>query len=267
MNGGRFKNIDDLGRALVEKTNSNILITQDEQGMTLFGSGGSDYFSSKSPKRVRSVIGAGDTVVATVAVALALGLDLRSAALLSNVAGGIVVGKPETATVSRDEIREFFEPQSAKVKTISEMAHLAKILRREGKSIALTTGCFDILHSGHLNLFNEAKQIGDVLIVGANTDDSIRKIKGPGRPIIGEQYRLFNLASLINVDYVTSFSELEPSAIIKKIRPDFFIKGGDWRGKRIPEEKAVRSCGGRIVFIDIKTPISTTAIVKKLHES
>lgn len=150
-----------------------------------------------------------------------------------------------------------------KIKKAREISRLAKKNKSEGKKIVLATGCFDILHSGHIFLLREARKLGDVLIVGANSDLSIKKIKGPKRPIVREKMRLLNLASLVPVDYVTTFKETNPAHLAFIIKPNFLVKGGDWSGKKLPEEKVLKRFGGKIVCIPIKIATSTTAIIGK----
>lgn len=150
-----------------------------------------------------------------------------------------------------------------KIKTRGEIRKLTEFLKKGNKTVVLATGCFDILHSGHIQLLQKAKALGDVLIVGANSDSSIRKIKGPRRPIVREDMRLSNLASLVPVDYVTSFKELTPAELIRETKPHVFVKGGDWRGGELPEESVIKKYGGKIVFVPVKIKTSTTVLAKE----
>lgn len=144
---------------------------------------------------------------------------------------------------------------------IQKRQSLKSILRKKkNKKIVLATGCFDILHSGHIELFREAKTFGDILIVGANSDKSIRKLKGAPRPFVKESKRLLNISSLAMVDFVTSFGEDTPEQLISELRPDIFIKGRDWKGKNIPENDILKSYGGRAIFLPIKIKTSTTSL-------
>lgn len=265
MTGGKLKDVAAMGKLLVKKINGNVLITQGEQGMTLFNADGSRrYYPPFSPKKLFDVIGAGDTVIAALAHSLAKGLDLTDASFLANRAGGIVVGKLGTATISTKELLDSFWPQLAKVKNLNQAAAVAKDFRRRGHKVVLASGCFDILHSGHIELFQAAKQLGDILIVGVNSDSSIKKIKGPERPFLKQKRRLFNLASLTDIDYIVSFNEATPENLIKKIKPDIFVKGSDWRGKKLPESGIIKSYGGQIVFMPLLVKTSTTDIAKTL---
>lgn len=151
-----------------------------------------------------------------------------------------------------------------KIKTKGELIKLAAQIKKRGKKIVLATGCFDILHSGHIQLFNKAKELGDILIVGANSDSSIKQIKGTERPIVEESLRLYNLSSLVPVDYVTSFPEFNPAKIISEIKPDVFVKGGDWRKKEVPETNILKSLGTKVVYIPIEIKTSTTQLASKI---
>lgn len=154
--------------------------------------------------------------------------------------------------------------QSQKVKTWSDLASLLAPLRSKHQRLVLATGCFDILHTGHIQLFRKAKKMGDILIVGANSDSSITQIKGPQRPFIKQANRLLNIAAIIDVDYVTSFEELTPVELIKEIKPDIFVKGGDWSGQPLPEEEVIRAYGGQLVFAPIDgIKFSSTSIAEE----
>lgn len=152
---------------------------------------------------------------------------------------------------------------AGKIKKKDEMAVISERLRLDGKKIALATGCFDILHSGHIDLLRQAKAYGDILIVGANSDASIKQIKGPLRPIVNEEERLENLASLVFVDYVVAFPETSPADLVSMVKPTFFVKGGDWSGKKMSEEDFLRQNGGKIIFVPVRIKTSTTALHSK----
>jgi rfaE bifunctional protein nucleotidyltransferase chain/domain len=153
--------------------------------------------------------------------------------------------------------------QSKKIIKQSAVHILSKQLQNEGKKVVLATGCFDILHAGHVQLFRKAKQHGDILIVGANSDKSIRKLKGVSRPIVSLNERLANIAEIASVDYVTVFGEHTPAELISRIKPHLFIKGGDWSSKKLIEEHELNKYGGRVIFIPIRIKTSTTALYDK----
>lgn len=243
-----------------------VLITRGKDGMTLFDAKGPTYIPA-IPREVFDITGAGDTVIATLALALAAGATMKDAAILANHAGSVVVEKIGTATCSREEMEEALEgrePVAKKIKLRQEMAVIAKNLRTEGAKIVFTNGCFDILHLGHVRYLREAKKLGDVLVVGLNSDDSVNALKGPGRPYVSEMERAEILASLECVDYVTIFHELRPYNLIKLIKPDMHVKGGDYKIADLPERKVVEALGGKVVVIPPIKGRSTTSIIAKI---
>ena len=192
---------------------------------------------------------------------------MKEAAILANFAGSVVVAKIGTAACSREELEETIEgrePIIRKIKLRNELRTIAKRLKSEGAKIVFTNGCFDLLHLGHVRYLREAKKLGDVLIVGVNSDNSVTALKGPGRPYISEMERAEILASLECVDYVAIFSELRPDSLIKLIKPDVHVKGGDYRVSELPERKLVESLGGKVVVIPPIKGRSTTNIVTKI---
>ena len=152
----------------------------------------------------------------------------------------------------------------SKIKGPAALSEILKYLRSKGKIIVFTNGCFDIIHFGHIRYLSRAKKIGDVLVVGLNSDSSVRLLKGEGRPINKENDRARILASLYFVDYITKFSELTPEKLIKKIRPDVLVKGGDWKIKDIVGSDYVKSYGGRVVSLPFVKGYSTTYLIKKI---
>ena len=178
-----------------------------------------------------------------------------------------MVGKIGTATCGREELEETLEgrePIAKKIKLRNEIAAIAKNLRNEGIKLVFTNGCFDILHLGHVRYLREAKKLGDILIIGVNSDDSVTALKGPGRPYVSEMERAEILASLECVDFVTVFHELRPDNLIKLIRPDVHVKGGDYKVADLPERKVVEALGGKVVVIPPIRGRSTTNIVAKI---
>ena len=149
---------------------------------------------------------------------------------------------------------------------LSKLKRLITRHRRDRKTIAFTNGCFDLLHLGHVSYLEEAKKPGRILVVGLNSDASIRRIKGPGRPIVNERERARVLASLSSVDYITFFNENTPANLIKALKPDVLIKGADWKGKKIAGEDTVRDAGGRVEFIKYLKQYSTTKIIKAIFQ-
>jgi len=212
--------------------------------------------------------GAGDVVAATTALALAAGAGIGEAAWLANVAAAVKVGKFGAATVTGQEILGELGAKSArsreKVMSAPAAAELAERLRAEGRSVVFTNGCFDILHLGHVRYLERSRALGEALIVGVNTDASVRRLKGPGRPLQGEQDRAQILASLECVDAVVLFDEATPLKLIKAIRPAVLTKGADYKTKRdVVGWQAVESWGGRVELISLVVGRSTTKLVSK----
>ncbi len=151
-----------------------------------------------------------------------------------------------------------------KIKTVKEMKILVKELRSKGKEIAFTNGCFDLLHIGHVRYLYQANQLGDLLLVALNSDSSIRSLKGSTRPIMPEEDRLEMIAALEMVDYVTLFSELTCSSLLKQIKPDVYVKGGDYNPENLPEWPVVKKYGGRIEFVELIAGRATSDVIKKI---
>jgi len=217
---------------------------------------------------VYDVTGAGDTVISALTMALAAGAKTLEAAKISNAAAGVVVGKVGTATVTPEELRQALNKETGmeKIKTLAEMAILIDRLREQKKKIVFTNGCFDLLHIGHIRYLLEAKTLGDVLIVGLNTDHSVKSIKGDKRPIVPEEERAEILAALDCIDYVVPFSEPTPDNIISMLKPDLLIKGGDYRLEDIPEACLVKSYGGEVIILPGVEGHSTSTLVNHILE-
>lgn len=241
------------------------MITLSEDGIAIY-----DKSMRRFPtvaKEVYDVTGAGDTVIASLSFALSSGLSMDEAAPFANHAAAVVVGKIGSATVTLSEIEEYESSlhQSSSemhIKTKEEIYALSDRLKKEGKRVVFTNGCFDILHVGHVKYLQEAKSYGDVLIVGLNSDSSVRELKGPTRPVNTEADRAYILAALESVDYVVLFSEETPHELIKNISPDILVKGGDYEGKQVVGAEFAGEL--RLVqFVDGK---STTATIARIHE-
>lgn len=148
--------------------------------------------------------------------------------------------------------------------TEDKIVEISQRIKKEGKTIAFTNGCFDLFHFGHLQTFKEAKSIADIVIVGVNSNASIRRLKGDKRPIIDELYRAELIAALEDVDYVVIFEEDSPAGLIDKIKPDYYLKGSDWKDKKLPEEEVVNKNGGKIHYVDLINDLSSTSIINKI---
>jgi D-beta-D-heptose 7-phosphate kinase/D-beta-D-heptose 1-phosphate adenosyltransferase len=252
---------------------SGILVTRSRQGMTLVPSDGAPAVHLAARAReVHDVSGAGDTVAATVAVALAAGLGLREAAQLANVAAGLVVAKVGTAVVyPRDLIAEIHQADvvslSAEIVTANQAVEIVALWRAQGLRIGFTNGCFDLIHPGHVSLLSQARSACDRLIVGLNTDASARRLKGPTRPIQGETARSIVLASLAPVDLVILFDEDTPLALIERVRPDVLIKGADYSLEQVVGADLVKSYGGQVMLAHLEEGHSTTGTIERAGKS
>lgn len=247
---------------------SAILATRSERGMSLVDRHGIYHFPARA-RAVFDVSGAGDTVVSIVAAALAAGAPLPLAARLANVGAGVVVGKVGTAVAHPAEIltalhaSEFMDAE-AKIATRETMQDRAEAWRRQGWRIGFTNGCFDLLHPGHISLLNQAKAACDRLVVGLNSDASVKGLKGDDRPVQAESSRAAVLASLASVDMVVIFPEETPMALLEALRPDLLVKGADYTVDQVVGAEEVKSWGGKVMLADILTGHSTTDTIRRL---
>ena len=260
---------ESLKLAIVElksRCNLNVsLITLSEDGIALFENELKIY--PTVTKEVFDVTGAGDTILASLGYALGCNYSIHDAVRFSNIAAGIVVGKIGSATASFDEIDEFqskFYPTliEDRIKTTDEIRKISQNLKDNGKKIIFTNGCFDILHSGHTEYLNKSKNLGDILIVGLNSNHSVSALKGKNRPINDELDRALILSSLESVDYVVIFNEDTPYHLIKAISPNILVKGGDYLGKKVVGEDIVEE----VKIVDLIKGKSTSKTVDKIKK-
>ncbi|MBU1026544.1 MAG: D-glycero-beta-D-manno-heptose-7-phosphate kinase [Candidatus Margulisbacteria bacterium] len=255
------------GKTLMQKiTPQYVLITRGKDGMSLFSNKETAHIPIV-PREVFDITGAGDTVIATLSLAVAAGEKVKKAAMLANLAASVVVGKVGTAPCYREELEEALEghePVGKKIKLRKELKAIAQGLRNNGARIVFTNGCFDLLHLGHVRYLREAKKLGDVLILGLNSDSSVKQLKGKDRPYVSELERAEILASLECVDYVTIFKEKRPDNLIKIVKPHVHVKGGDYKINKLPEKKLVESLGGEVVVIPPIKGRSTTNLVERI---
>lgn len=244
------------------------LITLSEDGIAIY-----DKRLRKHPtvaREVYDVTGAGDTVIASLGFSLACGYDIDKAVKFANLSAGVVVGKIGSATATLNEIIEYESSlkkstSDSHIKTFEEIELLSQELKKRGKKIVFTNGCFDILHVGHVKYLEEAKSYGDVLILGLNSDASVRRLKGPTRPVNMEDDRAYILASLEAVDYVVKFYDDTPYELIKAVQPHILVKGGDYAGKEVVGQNIANEL--RLVnFVDGKSTTKTIERIKESHE-
>ncbi|MEQ9334806.1 D-glycero-beta-D-manno-heptose-7-phosphate kinase [Thalassobaculum sp.] len=250
-----------------------VLVTRSQDGMTLLCRNAPDapLHLPATAREVYDVSGAGDTVVATVSAALAAGIDLESAARLANAAAGIVVGKVGTATAGSTELTAVFrarelETGEAKSVTLEDALSHVEAWRAQGQSIGFTNGVFDLLHPGHIALLREAKAHCDRLIVGINSDASVRRLKGDSRPIQNDAARALVLGSLAAVDLVVIFPEDTPEPLLEALRPDVLVKGGDYSIDRVVGADIVRAYGGRVMLANFRDGHSTTKSIERANK-
>lgn len=256
----------EMATAARQKFNiKNVVVTRSEKGMTLVNST-QVLHSPAAAIEVFDVSGAGDTVAASLLAGAAGGLELSDAVYMANKAAGIVVAKVGTYPVHRDELltelltEERKEGRGYRTLSWQEIASLAATWKASGEKIVFTNGCFDILHVGHVTYLEKAARLGKHLIVGLNTDASVRRLKGETRPLVHELDRARVLAALACVDAVVLFDEDTPTDLIEKIRPDILVKGGDY----LPEQVAGREYAGEVRIIDFEDGYSTTGVVEKI---
>jgi len=249
-----------------------ILVTQSEHGMTLVTREGDLHHIPAYPAKVRDVSGAGDTVAATLAVALAAGAQEEDAVRMASAAAAVAVSKRGTASVSLAELRKKILPPAsltAEEKIVSGSEELDARLhdwRREGFRVGFTNGCFDILHPGHVRVLTQARAACDRLIVGLNSDSSVRRLKGHDRPVQTETARAEVLAALEAVDLVAIFEDDTPLQLITRIMPSVLVKGGDYTVEQVVGHEIVIANGGKVVLVDILPGHSTTSLVKRARE-
>ena len=227
------------------------------------------FIPPPGPAKYFDVTGAGDTVIATLAASLAGGLDPEVAVTLANIAAGIVVAKTGTAPISRNELVAEFTA-SAQMKgpdKILDLEHLLVRLaewRANGERIVFTNGCFDILHVGHITLLEQCREFGDKVVIGVNSDASVKGLKGPTRPVVGEKERARILAALGSTDAVIIFDQATPLELIRCLRPDVLVKGGDYTTSTIVGADDVTTWGGRVEIVPTVSGASTTNTIRKM---
>ncbi len=239
------------------------VITLDKEGAYLKTEKISELVPTR-PRNVYDVTGAGDMVLATLAAALAADCDYKTAVQLSNVTSGIEVEKFGTATVTVEEVINELTGKSDKLRSVDSLVEEMAERRRQNATVVFTNGCFDVVHRGHIELLKFCKSHGDIVVVGLNSDRSVKVIKGPDRPMNNQYDRAAVLAALGTVTYITIFDEPDPLNLIKKIKPDILIKGQDWAGKTVVGADFVESYGGKVIFAPLVEGKSSTATIEKI---
>ncbi len=263
--------LEQAANHIMEKAGlEHLLITRSEEGMSLFSRTAEAVHIPTVAREVFDVSGAGDTVLASLAVGVAAGLGMDQAARLANIAAGIAVGKLGTSTVSPDEIINAValthSDSDSKIKNLDTLTAIITAEKGRGKTVVFTNGCFDLLHAGHVKYLQKARKLGDLLIMGLNSDASVRRLKGDKRPLIGEEERAHILAALDCIDYVVLFDQDTPLELITALKPNILVKGGDYTPEGVVGKDVVESYGGRVELISFVDGKSTTNIIDKILE-
>jgi D-beta-D-heptose 7-phosphate kinase/D-beta-D-heptose 1-phosphate adenosyltransferase len=246
-----------------------VLVKLDREGMALAEAGGEACLLPPWTSAAEDVAGAGDVMLAVLGLCRAAGVGWEPAARLAAVAAGLEVGKRGVAPVWPAEIRRALTPGdrlgAAKVVGVTDLAQLAAEYRRSGLSLVLTNGCFDLLHAGHLHCLSEASRLGDVLVVAINGDAGVRRLKGPGRPVVAARDRAALLAALECVHHVVVFEEDTPHALLQQVRPDVLAKGGTYTPEQVVGREVVEAYGGNVCVTGVCPGLSTTGLLASLR--
>jgi D-beta-D-heptose 7-phosphate kinase/D-beta-D-heptose 1-phosphate adenosyltransferase len=264
------ENLRTAGKELVESLDLEaLLLTRSEEGMTLFFPGEEVDLPTRA-REVFDVSGAGDTVLSVLGAAFATGLSLLEAATVANIAAGVVVGKVGTSTVFPEEILGAANPRilgaDGKIRALLQLQELVSDAKAKGKTVVFTNGCFDLLHVGHVKYLQQARHCGDLLVLGLNSDASVKRLKGEKRPLINEHERAHVLAALSCIDFVTIFDDDTPHALIQALQPDILVKGGDYLPEEVVGKDIVESYGGRVEIIPFVDGKSTTRLINQILE-
>lgn len=263
------KRVDQMlkhGHEILAITGASIAaLTIDSEGAVIFERGRTPYRTYAKAAPDSKAAGAGDTYVSALTLALAAGCSALQAAEIAAAAATVVVHKDGTARCTADELAQYFAPPQKIITSREELAERVQAYREQGRRVVFTNGCYDILHRGHIHYLGQAKALGDILIVGVNDDDSVRRLKGAERPINPLDDRMQVLAALDTVDYVVSFGEDTSVELIKIVKPDVFVKGGDRDKASLPEAPIVESLGGVVEIVPYVAELSTTAVIQKIR--
>lgn len=265
-NGERAEWVAANGAEILRATGAQVAaVTLDTHGAVILERGRPAYRTYARPASQSRATGAGDTYISALGMALAAGGDTPAAAELASAAASIVVGCDGTTTCSLAQLREVLLRDDDRVVDLRRLATRVATLRQQGRRIVFTNGCFDILHRGHVTYLNRAKAMGDVLVVGLNSDGSVRRLKGPGRPLNSLEDRSQVLAALSCVDLIVPFEEDTPAEIIRAIQPDVFVKGGDYTPEMLSEAPIVREQGGEVHILPYVEDRSTTGLINRIR--
>jgi D-beta-D-heptose 7-phosphate kinase/D-beta-D-heptose 1-phosphate adenosyltransferase len=260
------ESLTQAGRSILETVGAEgVIITRGREGSTLVTASKVQDFHVR-PIEIIDVTGAGDTVIATLALGVANGMSIENAINLANLAASLVVARFGAASVTLEEMVDATNEEATnnKLVALEELVTLLKGRRIQGHKVVFTNGCFDLLHKGHLEILRKAAAMGNVLVVGINSDKSVARIKGPDRPIVPQSDRVELVSSLPFVDFVVVFDDDTPLKLIKAVRPDVLVKGGDWKGKEVVGEEFVKARGGKVEFVKLVNGVSTTDLIERI---
>lgn len=256
------------GRKILDITGAKIVaVTIDTEGAWIFERDRKPYRTYTHPSPHNQAAGAGDTFTSMLTLALAAHAPVATAGDFASAAAAITVRKHGTTPCYHSELVEYFSDGNKHITDLEKLRDLVQQYKQRGLRVVFTNGCFDILHSGHVTYLKQAKALGDILIIGMNTDDSIRRLKGQERPINSLEDRIEVLAALGSVDHVVAFDEDTPVELIKVVQPDIFVKGGDYTRARLPEAEVIEQLGGRVEILPYVESHSTTSIIERIRHN
>ena len=263
----RIPQISRYGERLLDLTGAHIAaVTLDQEGALVFERGCTPYRTYARPAPHSRAAGAGDTFASALTLSLAAGAHLEASAELASAASSIVVEKDGTSVCYALELRNYFSTGEKFVTDAFQLAARMSAYRKEERRIVFTNGCFDLLHRGHINYLNQAKAFGDILIIGLNSDNSVSRLKGPNRPINSLEDRAQILAALSSVDHIIPFDGDTPHDLIRVIKPDVYVKGGDYTLETLPEASLVNELGGKVEILPYLDNHSTTGIIERIRQ-
>ena len=262
----RDNQIAEFAKKLHEITGAvKVAVTLDADGVLLLEKGKEPFRVTAVPHDNKKAIGAGDTFTSALTLSLALKVKGKVAVQIAAAAAAVVVQKDGTAGCTNNELKAYFTAVPKYITQLEQLTEIVTDLKKQGKKIVFTNGCFDIIHKGHIALLNKAREAGDVLIVGVNNDNSIRKLKGPERPINNLVDRITVLAGLQSIDYLIAFEEESPVQLIKQVHPHVFVKGGTYTETSIPEAPLLKKLGCVVKIVPYIEEHSTTKIINKIR--
>ncbi len=256
---------DQAERLHAETGAAVVAVTLDRDGAVVCESGRPPYRTWTRPVPHSRACGAGDSYTAAFALALAAGGDVPLAAEVAQAAAAVVTGRDGTSTCSLDDLREHLAETTSRLTSPGDLAERVAFLRRQRRRIVFTNGCFDLLHRGHIDLLNRAKSLGDVLVIGLNSDESMQRLHGPDRPINPLEDRARVLAGLSCVDHLVTFDETTASELVSLLRPDVYVKGGDYTARMVPEAPHVEAYGGVVQILPYFEDRSTAALIERIR--